>query len=250
MYDYFLGGYHNFAIDRRAADAASALYPDLPLIMRANRAFLRRAVTFLCEQGIDQFLDLGSGIPTVGNVHEVAQGLIPSAHVVYVDVDPIAVSHSAALLQGNPNTTVIQADVRQTEQLLAHPDVQQLLASDRPLAVLMVALLHFLTDDAEAHRVVRTLRQAMPSGSYLAISHASVEGIEPESRARAEALYTRSGNPIKMRTRAEIASFFEGLDLVEPGLVCVPLWRPESQDDIVLDEPERSNGFVAVGRKP
>jgi hypothetical protein len=114
----------------------------------------------------------------------------------------------------------------------------------------MVALLHFLTDDAEAHRVVRTLRQAMPPGSYLAISHASVEGIEPESRARAEALYARSGNPIKMRTRAEIASFFEGLDLVEPGLVYVPLWRPEGQDDIFLDEPERSNGFVGVGRKP
>jgi hypothetical protein len=250
MYDYLLGGHHNFAADRAAAEAASNHFPDLPLILRANRAFLRRAVTFVSEQGVDQFLDLGSGIPTVGNVHEVAQDLNPAARVVYVDIDSVAVTHSATLLESNPQATVLQADIRAPETILAHPEVQRLLDLDRPLAILLVAVLHFLPDTAEAQRLVAALRERMASGSYLVISHASIEGLGREQRGRAEAEYARSGNPMTMRTRDEIAAFFEGLELVEPGLVPVPLWRPEGPDDLLLDEPGRSNGFVGVGRKP
>jgi hypothetical protein len=250
MYDYLLGGHHNFAADRAAAEAASKHFPDLPLILRANRTFLRRAVTFVSEQGIDQFLDLGSGIPTVGNVHEVAQELNPAARVVYVDIDPVAVTHSAALLESNPQAAVVQADVRDPDVILAHPAVQDLLDLRRPVAILLVAVLHFLPDTAETQQLVALLRERMVSGSYLVISHASVEGLGLELRARAQAEYARSGNPMTMRTRAEIGAFFEGLDLVEPGLVPVPLWRPEGPDDLLLDEPGRSNGFVGVGRKP
>ncbi|MBX6342403.1 MAG: SAM-dependent methyltransferase, partial [Thermomicrobiaceae bacterium] len=130
MYDYYLGGFHNFEIDRQAAEQAIARWPDLPLIMQANRAFLRRAVNFVSGQGIDQFLDIGSGIPTVGNVHEVAQRANPSARVVYVDIDPIAVAHSQEILRGNPNATVIQGDVRRPSEILEHPDVQRLLDLD------------------------------------------------------------------------------------------------------------------------
>lgn len=250
MYDYFLGGYHNFAIDRKMAEAASGAYPDLPLVLRANRAFLRRSVTFLSEQGIDQFLDLGSGIPTVGSVHQVAQALNPQAHVVYVDIDPIAVSHGKTLLKDNPTATVVGADLHQPDAILAHPDVRLHLDFARPVAVLMVAVIHFFLDDMEAERVVQVFREAMPAGSYLVMSHAGIEAVEQDMRAQAEAIYARSGNPIRMRTQAEIARFFEGLDLVEPGLVPVPLWRPESPDDLFLDEPERSSGLVGVGRRP
>src|SRR2546423_11334318 len=146
MYDYFLGGYHNFEIDRKAAEAAIAIYPDFALVMRANRAFLRRAVEYLVAQGVDQFLDIGSGIPTVGNVHEVAQRANPAARVVYVDSDPVAVAHSSAILQGTANTAVIRADTRHPAQILGHPDVRRLLHFDKPLALLLVFILHFIID--------------------------------------------------------------------------------------------------------
>ncbi len=249
MYDYYLGGFHNFEIDRQAAEQAIARWPDLPLIMQANRAFLRRAVNFVSGQGIDQFLDIGSGIPTVGNVHEVAQRANPSARVVYVDIDPIAVAHSQEILRGNPNATIIQGDVRRPSEILEHPDVQRLLDLDRPLALFLVALLHFIPDDDVAERAVGALRAALPPGSYLVISHASYEGM-PELSREHEELYQRTSTPMRMRSREEIARFFEGLELVEPGLVFIPLWRPESPDDLFLDQPERCTGFAGVARKP
>src|SRR5918911_1136740 len=149
MYDYYLGGSHNFELDRKMAEQAIALWPDLPLIMQTNRAFLRRAVNYLVSQGVEQFLDIGSGIPTVGNVHEVAQLANPSARVVYVDIDPITVAHSQAILQDVANVATIQADVRRPEQILGHPATRRLLDFERPMAVLLVALLHFIPDDAE-----------------------------------------------------------------------------------------------------
>ncbi len=249
MYDYLLGGYHNFAIDRMAAEQMIALNPDAPLIMQAYRAFLRRAVKFLVAQGIDQFLDLGSVVPTVGSSHEVAQEFNPAARVVYVDIDPDTVRHSEAILEGSPNTAAVQADVRRPDQLLRHPNVSRLLDFSRPVAVLL-QLLHFVTDDEEAYQLVRVLRETMAPGSYMAISHGTYENAPREVVERLEGLYARSTTPVKLRSRVEIEAFFDGLELVEPGLIYGPLWRPEGPDDIFLDQPERSANFSGVGRKP
>src|ERR687886_717043 len=250
MYDYFLGGHHNLAIDREAAEAAIAAYPEVLAMARTNRSFLRRAMTFLVEQGIDQFLDLGSGIPTVGNVHEVAQAHNPAARVVYVDSDPIAVRHSELILQDNPNATVLQADVRDPEFILDHPEARRLLDLSRPLAVMIVALFHFVPDDVEAYHVVSVVRDAIASGSYLAISHASTEGISRDLVQQMERAYGASAIPFKFRSRAQLLPFFTGFDLIEPGLVYMPLWRPDDPDDLLLDHPERTTGLAGVGRKP
>lgn len=247
MYDYLLGGHHNFPADRAAAEQMVALMPDFPLIMAANRAFLRRAVNFLLSEGITQFLDIGSGIPTVGNVHEVAQATRPDARVVYVDIDPVAVTHSAALLAGNPNATVIQADARQPDQIIGHPEVRRLLDFRRPLGVLLVAFLHFVPDDEEAIQIVRRLTDAVAPGSYVAISHA-IHTYAPDVEGRGVAVYNRSNTPIMMRSPERVRRFYEPLDLVEPGLVLIPLWRPESPDDVFLHEPRRSGMLAGVGR--
>lgn len=247
MYDYYLGGSHNFAIDRQAAEQAIAMWRDLPIIMQANRAFLRRAVRFLVAQGITQFLDIGSGIPTVGNVHEVAQQANPESRVVYVDIDPVAVAHSRAILTGNTRAAVVQGDARDPELLLEQPEVRRLLDLQKPVAVLLIALLHFVPDDEDAYGLVRRLREAIAPGSYIAISHASFEGRPEESESHAQ-LYSRTPTPMMMRSRADIEGFFEGLHLIEPGVVFLPVWRPESPDD-VDEHPERFTGFAGVGRK-
>jgi hypothetical protein len=248
MYDYYLGGHHNFQIDRQVAEQAIAMWPDLPLIMRANRAFLRRAINYIIAQGVEQFLDVGSGIPTVGNVHEVAQRAQATARVVYVDVDPVAVAHSELILRGIPRVTVVRADVRQPEMILEHPEVRRLLELRQPVAVLLVALLHFITDDEQAYAVVQTLRDAMTPGSFLVISHASHEGMPAESREHEE-LYRRTPTPLKMRSQSDIRRFFGRFELIDPGVVFLPLWRPEGPDDLFLDQPERCTGFAGVGRK-
>lgn len=250
MYDYFLGGYHNFASDRAVAEAAATIYPDFPLIMRANRAFLRRAVTTLCAAGIEQFLDLGSGIPTAGNVHEVALSLNPAVRVVYVDRDPVATAHSRAILRDIPTAAAIQADARATAAILDHPETRRLLDLRRPLGVLLVSLLHFIPADGEAAELVRALREAMAPGSYLAISHASYDHAQQETLAQLEALYAGSGIAVKPRPLAAISAYFAGLKLLEPGLVDMPLWRPEGSDDLFVDQPERVFGYAGVGRKP
>jgi hypothetical protein len=250
MYDYFLGGYHNFEVDRRAADAAIGVWPDMALIMQANRGFLHRAVRFLTAEGIDQFLDVGSGIPTVGHVHEVAEQDERRARVVYVDHDPVAVAHSRAILREHPHTAIVQADARQPEQILNHADTSQLLDLSRPLGVLVVSMLHFVPDDDEAYHLVRTLREAAAPGSYLVISHASNDQLSRETIEQMQRIYARTPTPIKARSGAEIARFFEGFELVEPGLVPIPLWRPDAPDDLFVDEPARCPGYAAVGRKP
>jgi hypothetical protein len=249
IYDYLLGGSHNFEVDRLTAEKVITVNPDARLIMHANRAFLRRVVRFLIEQGIDQFLDIGSGIPTVGNVHEVAQAVNPSARIIYVDIDPVAVRHSEAILEDNPNAVVVQADARQPDQIMSHPEIRRLLDLSRPAAVLLIALLHFVTNDQEAFGLVRILRDALAPGSYLAISHATNESLPREVVEQSEKLYERSTNPAKARSRAQIERFFDGLELLEPGLVYAPLWRPESPDDLFLDQPERSANLVGVGYK-
>ncbi len=250
MYDYMLGGFQNAAVDRAAVRRAQAIYPDIAFVARANRAFLRRAVTFLLDRGIDQFLDLGSGIPTAGNVHEVAQRRDPAARVLYVDSDPIAVAQSTALLADNPRAAAIRADARDPAAILAHPTTRRLLDRDRPIGVLLLTVLHFLTDDAEAEAAVSTLRAALAPGSYLALSHANYEEVAPAILAQLKQLYGGTSNPAKERSRAEIARFFVGLVLAEPGLVYAPRWHPDDPDDPFLDAPGRSLSLVGVARKP
>jgi hypothetical protein len=250
MYDYYLGGHHNFAVDRQAAEAAMAIYPDLPLVMRANRAFLRRAVQFFLEQGVTQFLDVGSGIPTVGNVHELALQAEPAARVVYVDVDPVAVAHSQALIGAHPQVAVVRGDMRSPREVLEHPDVQRLLDWERPVAVLLLLMLHFVPDDADAQSVVGALRDAVPPGSYLAITHASHADIPQATKEQMLRLYSRTSSPITARSKDQIARLFDGLELAEPGLVYLPDWRPEGSEDLLLDEPQRTVTLAGVGRKP
>jgi SAM-dependent methyltransferase len=252
MYDYYLGGHHNFPVDRQAADEVMAAFPDMPIVAQANRAFLRRAVRFVIERGVCQFLDIGSGIPTVGNVHEVAQGINPDARVVYVDVDPIAVTHGRALLANNPLATVVQADARDVDQLVANSDVRRLLDFSQPVAVLIVAMLHFVHDDLEARQIISRLFEVVAPGSYFVFSHALSEETDlltPEILAATTSVYKRSTAVFAARSRLEIQQLLAPLELVEPGLVYVPLWRPEGPDDVLLEAPERSSILAAVGRK-
>ncbi len=250
IYDYLLGGHHNFAADRVAGERMRVLVPHAPLVMQANRAFLRRAVTFLVEQGIEQFLDLGSGIPTMGNVHEVAQALNPNARIVYVDRDPVAIQHSASILEGNPKAAALHGDIRAPEEILQQPQARALLDLQQPLGVLLVAVLHFVPTDEEASAIVHLLRNRVARDSYFAIAHGTDEGVPRELVEEGERLYAQTSTPGRLRTRAEILRLFDGLDLIEPGLVWAPLWRPERPDDLLVDRPEASMNLVGVGRRP
>lgn len=250
IYDYYLGGYHNFEVDRLAADRLAETNPDVRLSSWVNRAFLRRCVQFLVGQGIDQFLDIGSGIPTVGNVHEIVQAADPSARVVYVDVDPVAVAHSQAMLRDNPHAVAIRADARQPDQILDHAEVRRLLDWSRPAAVLFVAVLHLLPDDDQAYHTVVTLRDVLAAGSYVAVSHPSYEDAPPTLMEQINELTEASASHYQYRALAKIRRFFDGLDLIEPGLVHTPLWRPESPQDLLVDEPRRAFCFAGVGLKP
>jgi O-methyltransferase involved in polyketide biosynthesis len=248
LYDYFLGGFHNFAADRELADGMQEFFPDVRVGAIAQRAFLRRAIRFLIDQGIDQFLDIGSGLPTAGNVHQIAQAADPNARVVYVDNDPVVLAHSQILLQDDPNTTLICVDLRDTDAILSHEEVVDLFDFSRPLAVTFNAVLHYVTDDAQAQAAVRDLIDPLTAGSWVVISHVSLDGAARESLERGKEVY-RSAADIRVRSREQIRQFFAGLELVEPGLVRGPLWRPESSDDVLFDRPERYLGFVGVGRK-
>jgi len=247
MYDYYLGGSHNFEADRELARLAVSHWPELPMVMRANRGFLRRAVRGLVEQGITQFLDLGSGIPTVGNVHEVAAAADPSCRVVYVDVDPVAVAHSRSLLKGIQGAAIVHADARDPDSVLSAPETRELLDLSKPVAVMMVALLHFVADADDPIGLVARYRDAMAPGSYLVLSHATVDGVGEVMRDH-ERIYQRSATPIYGRTRAQVQGLFDGFEIVDPGVVFLPLWRPEPEEPPV-DKPERYSGYAAVGRK-
>ena len=247
VYDYYLGGSHNFAVDREMARRAIELWPDLPQIMQANRAFLRRATRYLVSQGITQFLDIGSGIPTVGNVHQVAQAALPEARVVYVDIDPVAVAHSRAILAGNQRADVVQAELSDVAGILNDPRAARLLDLSQPIGVLMVALLHFVPDEAEPAKIVGMYRDVMAPGSHFVLSHASYEGRPEQADSHAE-LYQRTPTPMTMRSRAQIEALLDGFEVLPPGVVFLPLWRPESPAD-VDEHPERTTGYAAVGRR-
>ncbi|MDI9883399.1 SAM-dependent methyltransferase [Streptomyces sp. HNM0645] len=249
IYDYYLGGSHNFEVDREAARKAMQFLPGLPKIMQANRAFMRRAVRYAVSEGVNQFLDIGSGIPTFGNTHEVAQKADPEARVVYVDHDPVAVAHSQAVLEGNERAGIVQADLRRPADILAHSETTRLLDLERPVALLLVAVLHFLEDSDDPRRSVAALRDELAPGSLVVITHASYEGIPlpKEQAGGAVGVYKDIRNPLVMRSREEIARFFDGFETVEPGLVSMPDWRPETPD--AQEDPYAFSGYAGVGRK-
>ncbi|MGA5200759.1 SAM-dependent methyltransferase [Streptomyces variegatus] len=248
MYDYYLGGSHNFEVDREAARRAMEFMPGLPKIMQANRAFMRRAVRYAADQGVSQFLDIGSGIPTFGNVHEVAQTARPGARVVYVDHDPVAVAHSQAVLEGNDDAGVVAADLLKPQEILRSPEVEGLIDLNQPVALLLVAILHFVEDEDDPYGAVAELGEALAPGSLLVLTHASYEGIPlpPERAGGAVDVYEHIRNPLIMRSREEIARFFEGYDMVEPGLVAMPRWRPDTAPED--EDPYAFSGFAGVGR--
>jgi S-adenosyl methyltransferase len=247
VHDYWLGGKDNFAADRAAGDAVIAAYPGIVMSVRANRAFLARAVRFLAaEAGIRQFLDVGTGIPTANNTHEVAQSVAPDCRVVYVDYDPIVLTHARALLVGAPEgvTDYVDADLRDPQTILEH--AARTLDFSRPVAVMLIAIMHLIGDDADPYGIVRQLMAAVPAGSYLALSQVASD-IEPEQMAEAARRYNRLAHETQRhRNRAEVTRFFDGLDLVEPGLVPVQQWRPGSE----MEARARSAMWGGVGRKP
>jgi SAM-dependent methyltransferase len=240
VYDYYLGGSHNFAVDRDMAQQAIALWPEVPMIIRANRAFLRRAVRYLLRAGIRQFLDLGSGIPTVGAVHEITHADTPEARVVYVDIDPVAVAHAQMILAGNPHAGVVRADLRHPDLVLTHPGVRDLLDLTQPVAVLMVAVLHFVPDDDRPAAILAAYREALTTGSYLAVSHATDDGQQTQQATQHRNLYAKTATPMTMRSHADITQLLYGWQLVEPGLVRLPLWRPDPGEQT----PRRPNTYA------
>jgi S-adenosyl methyltransferase len=228
VYDCYLGGTHNFAADREVAAAAIAAMPQLPQIMRSNRAFMRRAVRMVAREGVDQFLDLGAGIPTEGTVHEVAREVRPDARVVYVDIDPAAVIHSRSILAGDPNSAVVQADMLDSAAILGDAAVRALLDRSRPVCLLLVAVLHFVPDSPALFAALEHYRQALASGSYVVLSHATAEGAPKTSKVAD--LYTKVSQPLVPRDRDDLMRLLAGWDLVEPGITRGADWRPDPDD--------------------
>ncbi len=246
VYDYWLGGKDNFAVDRAAAEQAIAAYPDIVFSVRANRAFLARVVRYLAgEAGIRQFLDIGTGIPASNNTHEVAQSVAPDCRVVYVDNDPIVLSHARALLTSGPHgvTSYLDADLRDTGRVLAA--AAGMLDFSRPVAVMLMAILQHVDNAENPNGIVATLLGALPPGSYLALSHPASD-IDAEAQGKlAEGLNKTMAEKVTMRDRAQVTRFFVGLELVEPGLVRVPEWRPASE----LEAKSPAGLWGGVGRK-
>jgi hypothetical protein len=230
IYDAALGGKNNFAVDREVGEQVWAIVPGGNRAALENRAFLRRVVQFLVHSGIRQFLDLGSGLPTEGNVHVVAHAIAPDAKVVYVDYDPVAIAHSKALLARTQNAIAIQADVRRPDSILSNPEVRSLLDFSQPLAVMLVALLHGIPDEADPGGIVGRFRDAMAPGSYLVISHLTSTGQDPAVLDRVRKLFEQVREPIVYRSDKEITALFEGTELLEPGVVPAPEWRPDPPD--------------------
>jgi hypothetical protein len=247
VYDYLLGGKDNYAADRAAVEAQLKIFPDLAFSARANRAFLGRAVRYLAaDSGVRQFLDIGTGIPTAGNTHEVAQAIAPESRVVYVDYDPVVLAHARALLTSHEAgaTSYIDADLRDTGTILTQ--AAEALDLTRPVAVTLLAILHAIPDSDDPHALVATVMDALPSGSYLAVSHIGPEFVTEETaQGLTENVSRMSRQQYTPRTREQVARFFEGMDLVAPGVVPVEEWRP----DPGTRGPGKSALWCAVGRK-
>jgi hypothetical protein len=254
VYDFLLGGKDHFAVDREMAEKALAIAPDGREAALANRAFLRRAVRYLAaEAGVRQFIDLGSGLPTQGNVNEIAHAVDPTARVVYVDNDPTVLAHGRALLADDATTTVVKADVVHPEQVVDHPEVRKYIDFGQPVGVLLVAILHHVNDDDDPARIAATLRSAVPSGSYLALSHFHNPGdANPEvarQAAAVEKVFNESLGTGHWRSREEILDFLGDFDIVEPGLVPLAEWRPDPVDPSPPQDLSYDQILGAVARK-
>jgi S-adenosyl methyltransferase len=247
VYNYWLGGKDNFAADRAAAEQAMSAFPDIVLSARANRAFLRRTVTYVArEAGIRQFLDIGTGIPSANNTHEVAQRVAPDSRVVYVDNDPVVLAHARALLTSSPAgaTDYIDADLRKADQILTR--AARTLDFTQPVAVMLMAILQHLSDDDDPYAVVGKLMAAVPSGSYLVLSHPAKDIHAAEMAAMAARLNQMMAEKVTFRGETEVAKFFSGLELVEPGMTNVPDWRPETEEEATSPAAL----WAGVARKP
>ncbi len=249
IWDWFLDGSHNFAVDREVAKQMLRLMPEGPRMAQASRAFLRRAVRVCAAAGVTQFLDIGSGIPTVGNVHEIARVADPRARVVYVDTDPVAVSHTRQMLGGDPTTTVLRADFREPEEILDSPELNATLDLDQPVAVMLIMIMHFVPDEDDPARVLARYRDALPAGSMLAIAHGSpnTENMPDEHLHGAREMYEQSVAQVRLRTRSEVEALFDGWQLLHPGVTWIPDWRPDPSDaGPRFDIPNAGYAGVAV----
>jgi SAM-dependent methyltransferase len=249
MYDYYLGGKDNYPADRAAARKAIAMMPDGVVRVSAiqNRRFLIRAVRRLAADcGIRQFLDIGTGLPAMDNVHQVAQRTAPDTRVVYVDHDPVVIAHARDLLHGSPDTTILEHDLRDPAGILSDPELTALLDLSRPVAVLLVAVLHFVSDAEDPRRIVDTLMAAVPCGSYLVLSHFTADSYAKADEAAR--VYDTATSALHSRTRQQVAELFRGCDLVEPGVVWTPQWRADAET-AHEGAPGRSLFWCGVARK-
>ncbi|WP_328332891.1 SAM-dependent methyltransferase [Streptomyces sp. NBC_00455] len=233
IYDYLLGGKDNYQVDQQAAERLAAAAPEVRIGVRANRAFLRRAVRYVIGSGVRQILDIGTGLPTSPNVHETAQEVAQDVRIAYVDNDPIVNAHANALLSRSGATSVVLGDLRDPRAILDHPDIRRVIDFDEPVAVLLIAILHFLTDAEKPGQVVATLRDALPAGSFLVLSHATSDFAD---RSAAQAVYNNATATLNLRSRAEVERFFDGFELIGPGLAQVPFWRPDAPPPAGSDE--------------
>lgn len=246
MYDYLLGGSHNFAVDREFMVQMLEIQPNAKRWAIMNRAFMRRAVLFMLEQGIRQFLDLGSGIPTVGNVHEIAQAVDPSSRVMYVDNEHVAVAHGALLLENNENAVIIQADITKPGLVLNDPTTRRMLDFTKPVGLLAVTIGHYILDSQNPREVFSAYRSALPAGSFMAMTHLTSDFESAKTDEVTEAMKS-SQNNVRARSRGEVLELFGEFDLVEPGLVTTSQWRPDLPDEV--HEPERDGLYAGVGVK-
>jgi hypothetical protein len=251
MYDYYLGGRTNFTADREAVGKVMAVFPSALVAARANRDFMHRSTAFLADRGIGQFLDIGTGIPTSPNLHEIAQRAVPDAHVAYVDNDPIVLAHAQALLKSSPEgrTAYIQADLTDPEAILASPELRATLDLSWPVALSLNAVLHFLTDAHGAHAIVERLKDALAPGSALAISHGTADFAPVEANKTTD-IYRSAGTSAQPRSRSEIERFFAGWMLVEPGVTTTHRWRPDESDRLSDISDAEASCYAAVAVKP
>jgi O-methyltransferase involved in polyketide biosynthesis len=244
IYDYLLGGHNSLPVDREVADALLALTPIARATAVENRRFLGRAVRFLAAQGIRQFLDVGAGLPTQENVHQIAQQTAPDARILYVDNDPTVIAEGQALLTNENHVAMAEGDLRQPASILALPEVHRLLDLRQPVALLLIGVLYFISEDEDPYSMVTQLRDALAPGSYLAISHATSDTLTTEQLAEGTRIYNR-GPGATLRTRVQIERFLDGFDLVDPGLVLVSHWRPDGRLPSSADTPAM---FGAIGQ--
>lgn len=251
IYDYYLGGAFNLPADRERATVIKSVLPGMEMLARFNRGFLRRSVAFMVDQGITQFLDLGSGLPTAGNTHEVAQARDPHAKVVYVDYEPVAVALGEQILRGNPNAVMVEADARRPDELFDHPGVRGMLDLDRPLGVMMTGVMVFVGDHEDPVGLMKAYRDVCAPGSYIALSHLTDERADPETKVQVHAMveaYKGVIEQLYVRDRAGVEALFDGMTLVEPGVTLMPEWNPRPGLDIPTGSPAHHLGYAAVGR--